>query len=83
MPRTVTCRIIDEADGRFSVVAELPPDRRYHRDGLSSLAEAEEWIEGLRVLMTACGAPVIRRESRVLDPEHQPAGADAAEDGRG
>lgn len=60
MPRTVSYSILDEADGRFSVVATLAPDRIYRRDGVATLAEAEEWIEGLRVLMAACGAPVVR-----------------------
>ncbi|MET0258250.1 MAG: hypothetical protein ABW179_06675 [Methylobacterium sp.] len=60
MPLTVTYAIHDETDGRFSVVAEMAPDRIYRREGLATLAEAEAWIEGLQVLMAACGAPVVR-----------------------
>jgi len=65
MPLTVTYAILDTPDGRFSAVATMAPDRIYRRDDLATLAEAEEWIEGLRVLMAACGAPVVRA---VADP---------------
>lgn len=60
MPLTVTYEILDATDGRFSVVATMAPDRIYRRADVATLAEAEEWIEGLRVLMAACGAPVVR-----------------------
>ncbi|GEP01145.1 hypothetical protein [Methylobacterium haplocladii] len=60
MPLTVTYDILDQTDGRFGVVATMAPDRIYRRDDLATLAEVEEWIEGLRALMAACGAPVVR-----------------------
>lgn len=60
MPRTVTYQIHDRADGRFGVAIALGPDKTYRREDFATLAEAEEWIEGLRVLMAACGAPLVR-----------------------
>lgn len=58
MPRLVSYSIADRDDGRFDVVATMEPGRTYQREGFASLAEAEEWIDGLRVLMAAVGAPV-------------------------
>lgn len=60
MPRPVFYNIKDSADGRFDVVAILDPCRFFRRDGFSTLAEAEEWIDGLRILMAAIGAPLIQ-----------------------
>ncbi|URD37449.1 hypothetical protein M6G65_02380 [Methylobacterium tardum] len=40
------------------------------RDGFESLAELEEWIEGLRVLMAALGAPVAQADG--IEPASQP-----------
>ena len=58
MPRLVNCTTIDRPDGRFGVIATIEPDRTYHQEGFLSLAEAQEWVEGLRVVMSAIGAPV-------------------------
>ena len=58
MPRRVYYQISDRADGRFDAVVTIEPDTVVRRDGFESLAELEEWIEGLRVLMAALGAPV-------------------------
>lgn len=58
MPRRVYYRISDRPDGRFDAVVTIEPDTVVRRDGFESLAEVEEWIEGLRVLMAALGAPV-------------------------
>jgi hypothetical protein len=58
MPRLVTYTISDRADGRFDVTATIEPDKVFRRDGFATLAEAEEWVDGLRVLMAALGAPV-------------------------
>jgi hypothetical protein len=58
MPRRVYYRICDRPDGRFDAVVTIEPDTVVRRDGFNALAEVEEWIEGLRVLMAALGAPV-------------------------
>lgn len=63
MPRRVSCQISDRSDGLFDVVATIEPDRVYRRDGFISLAQAEDWIEGLRVLMAALGAPVAQGQA--------------------
>ena len=62
MPRRVYYRISDRRDGRFDAVVTLEPDTVIRRDGFVSLGEAEEWIEGLRVLMAALGAPVAQAD---------------------
>jgi len=61
MPRLVTYTISDRADGRFDVTATIEPDKVFRRDGFATLAEAEEWVDGLRVLMAALGAPVAEK----------------------
>ncbi|MGN8092119.1 hypothetical protein [Methylobacterium sp. 22177] len=58
MPRRVYYRISDRPDGRFDAVVTIEPDTVVRRDGFDSLAELEEWIDGLRALMAALGAPV-------------------------
>lgn len=63
MPRHVSYRIEDRADGRFDAIAILDPDRVFRREAFVTLAEAEEWIEGLRVLMAAIGAPVVHADA--------------------
>ncbi|MDE3745976.1 hypothetical protein [Methylobacterium radiotolerans] len=60
MPRRVYYRISDRPDGRFDAVVTIEPDTVVRRDGFDSLAELEEWIDGLRALMAALGAPVSR-----------------------
>lgn len=59
MPRLVACRIHDRDDGLFDAVATLAPDKTYRREGFASLAAVEEWIDGLRTLMAAIGAPLV------------------------
>jgi hypothetical protein len=56
----VTYSIVDQPDGRFDLVVQLGSGSSKARKGFMTLAEAEEEIEFLRVLMTACGAPVVR-----------------------
>jgi hypothetical protein len=75
MPRTVSYRIVDTPDGRFTVIATMEPDRTYRMEGLSTLVAAEMWVEGLRVLMAECGAPVVRAgtdQDATLDPSSAP-----------
>ena len=62
MPRRVSYRISDRPDGRFDAVVTIEPDTVVRRDGFVSLAELEEWIDGLRVLMAALGAPVAQAD---------------------
>ena len=63
MPRRVFYRIHDRPDGLFDTVVRIEPDGHMRRDGFVSIAEAEEWVEGLRVLMAALGVPVLRENS--------------------
>ncbi|MEL6059833.1 hypothetical protein [Methylobacterium sp. DCY52] len=65
MARRVFYRINDRPDGCFDAVVTVEPDTVVRRDGFASLAELEEWIEGLRVLMAALGAPVAQAEAPV------------------
>src|SRR3954451_10605048 len=58
MARSVTYKIFDRSDGRFDIVVILGSGSLHQRAGFMTLADAQEWIEGLRVLMAACGAPV-------------------------
>ncbi len=60
MARPVECRIVDMPDGRFAVLAVLASGKVFRRDGLTTMAEAEESVEVLRAVMAACGAPLIR-----------------------
>ncbi len=65
MPRLVSYTISDREDGRFDVIATIEPDKVFRRDGFATLAEAEDWVDGLRVLMAALGAPVVQKTSRI------------------
>ncbi|ACA15303.1 hypothetical protein M446_0745 [Methylobacterium sp. 4-46] len=58
MPRTVTCQIVEKAADGFAVVGVMAPDKPFLRDGFATRAEAAAWIDGLREIMAACGAPV-------------------------
>ena len=71
MPRRVYYRISDRADGRFDAVVTIEPDTVVRRDGFESLAELEEWIEGLRVLMAALGAPVSQADEAGSPPQDE------------
>lgn len=62
MPRRVFFRISDRSDGLFDAITTIEPDTVIRRDGFASLAEAEEWVEGLRILMAALGAPVAQAD---------------------
>lgn len=65
MPCIVSYRIIHRDDGRFDLLATMEPGRNYRREGFATLAEIDESIEGLRVLMTAVGAPVAHADAVV------------------
>jgi hypothetical protein len=58
MSRRVSYQGLDTADGCFAVAVLIEPDQTVLRTGFTTHAEADEWIEGLRVLMAAVGAPV-------------------------
>lgn len=77
MARRVFYRISDRADGRFDAIVTIEPDKVVRRDGFASLAEVEEWIEGLRVLMAALGAPVAQADGSESEPrtDAQPQGS--------
>ena len=70
MARLVSYRIHDRDDGLFDAVATLAPDKTYRREGFASLADVEEWIDGLRALMAAIGAPLV--QARPETPLHEP-----------
>lgn len=59
MARLVTYGIFDRSDGRFEVIIILGANSLCVTPGFMTLAEAEEWIEDLKVLMEACGATVV------------------------
>jgi hypothetical protein len=58
LAKPVSYRIADRLDGRFDVIVVLHPHKVFRRVGLLTRAEAEEWLDGLRLLMAACGAPL-------------------------
>jgi hypothetical protein len=63
MTQRVTYSIVDRPDGRFDLVVCLGSTSFYALEGLMTLAEVEEETDFLRVLMAACGAPVVRLRS--------------------
>jgi hypothetical protein len=58
MARRVTYQIFDMPDGRFSATVTVEPDTTMVRTGFATQAEADAWVEGLRDIMAALGAPV-------------------------
>ncbi|MCJ2071873.1 hypothetical protein MKK75_24255 [Methylobacterium sp. J-030] len=76
MARRVYYRISDRPDGCFDAVVTIEPDTVIRREGFASLADVEDWIEGLRVLMAALGAPVAH-----ADATERPADSETALDG--
>ena len=68
MPRRAFYRLDDRPDGLFDAVVRIEPDGVMRRDGFASLAEAEAWIAGLRDLMAALGAPVLREDEDGAPP---------------
>ena len=77
MVQRVTYSIIDRLDGRFDVVVVLGATSLYAREGLMTLAEAEEELECLRALMAACGAPVVQ----LVSSDDGPSALDSAQHG--
>jgi hypothetical protein len=73
MPRRVFYKIEDRSDGQFDAVVTIEPANVLRRDGFASLAEAEEWVEGLRFIMAAIGAPVARDDGFNAAAGTQPA----------
>ncbi|AWN42849.1 hypothetical protein DK389_23035 [Methylobacterium durans] len=63
MARTLTYSIVDHSDGRFAVVAVTALGSAYWRCGFLARAEAELCVEDLRVVMTACGVPLVHWEA--------------------
>ncbi len=58
MARDVSYQIFDMPDGRFSVTVTIEPDTTMARTGFATQAEVSAWVEGLRDIMAALGAPV-------------------------
>lgn len=58
MPQNVVYWIKDRSDGRFDVVVTLESGKVFKRSGCATRAEADAWVDGLRVLMAAVGAPL-------------------------
>ncbi|SFL89511.1 hypothetical protein [Methylobacterium pseudosasicola] len=81
MPRRVFYRISDRPDGLFDAITTIEPDTEIRRDGFGSLAEAEEWVDGLRILMAALGAPVAQ-ESGSASPASETTPEDALRSGQ-
>ncbi len=57
MARRMTYQIFDMPDGRFSVTVTIAPDKTMIRTGFATQAEADAWIDDLRAIMAALGAP--------------------------
>ncbi len=68
MALRVTYSIVDEPDGRFDLVVLLGSRSLHARTGFMTLAAAEEELEFLRVLMTACGAPIVHATGAATVP---------------
>ncbi|OAH36492.1 hypothetical protein AX289_24615 [Methylorubrum populi] len=62
MARLALYRIIDQPNGQLAVKVTLVPDKVFTRTNLGSLVEVHRAVDGLRTLMSACGAELI------LDP---------------
>ena len=60
MAQRITYSIVDRPDGCFDLLMLVDARVLHARTGFMTLAEAEEEVEFLRELMTACGAPVVR-----------------------
>lgn len=63
MARRVYYRIVDRPDGCFDAVVTIEPDTVIRGTDFTSLADVGEWIDGLRVLMAALGAPVAQADT--------------------
>jgi hypothetical protein len=70
MPRCVSYRIKDRPDGLFDVIATIEPDKVFQRVGFTSLAEVDEWVDGLRTLMAAIGAPLTNADALEASLSH-------------
>ena len=66
MAQQVTYSIVDQPDGRFGLVVLLGSRSIHARTGFMTLADVEEELEFIRVLMTACSAPVVRAADLAL-----------------
>jgi hypothetical protein len=62
MAQRVTYSIVDQPDGRFDLIVRLGSGSLFTRTGFMTLAEAEEEVAFLKVLMTACSTPLARVE---------------------
>ena len=60
MAQPVTYSIVDQPDGRFDLIVRLGSGSHFARTGFLTLTEVEDEVAFLQVLMSACGAPVVR-----------------------
>ena len=58
MARPVFYEIRSHRDGTLSALVTIEPNREYVCGGFESFADVMRWVDGLRVLMDACGAPL-------------------------
>jgi hypothetical protein len=66
MTSPVAYSIVDCPDGQFAVVAVSASGSIHWRGGLLTLAEVVACVETLRVLMAACGAPLLHQKGGLL-----------------
>ncbi|WP_244513969.1 hypothetical protein [Methylobacterium sp. UNC378MF] len=78
MPKNVAYWIEDRPDGRFDVVVKLESGKVFRRSGCLSRAEIDAWIEGLRMLMAAIGAPLSSADAASRDAS--PSGSQTTHD---
>ena len=70
MAQRLTYSIVDQPDGRFGILVFLDSGSLHSREGLMTLAEAEEEIDLLRALMAPFGAPVVHWTGTADLPHH-------------
>lgn len=63
MVQRISYTIVDQPDGRFEFLVQLASSALYRQTGFMTLAEVEDDLDFLRVLMAAFGAPVVHAMS--------------------
>ncbi len=66
MVQRVTYSILDRPDGRFELVVFRGSGELFARRVFRTLAQADDEVDWLRVLMTVCGAPVVHAPGMTL-----------------
>lgn len=60
MVQRITYTIVDQPDGRFELLLLLGSNALYGQTGFMTLAEVEDDLDFLRLLMASFGAPIVR-----------------------